>query len=97
MVGAYPPNGDGGHAMTCLDQTPLANGLPLKGEQKMLDTWLRANRPDKFDGLACPSGGLAGDQPKPDDASTPDPMTVACFSALAKRTAEIDPDSPPDG
>lgn len=59
--------------------------------------WLLANRPDKFDGLASPSAGLAGDQSKPDAASTPDPMTVACFSALAKRAAELDPDPPPDG
>jgi transcriptional regulator with XRE-family HTH domain len=59
--------------------------------------WLLANRPDKFDGLAAASGCLAGDRSKPDDASTPDPMTAACFPALAKRGAELDPDPPPDG
>lgn len=58
---------------------------------------LRANRPDKFDGLAAASDGLVGEQSKLDDASTPDPMTVACFSAPAKRTAELKPDPPPDG
>jgi len=58
---------------------------------------LIANRPDKFDGLADPSGCLPGDRSKPDDTGNPDPMTVACFTALAKRAAELDPDSPPDG
>jgi len=58
---------------------------------------LRANGPDKFDGLASPSGGLAGDGAKLDAASASDPMTAASFSATAKRTAELEPDPPPDG
>lgn len=56
-----------------------------------------ANRPDKFDGPAAASDGLADDRSKPDDTGNLDPMTAACISALAKRAAELDPDSPPDG
>jgi len=58
---------------------------------------LIANRPNKFDGPTDPSGGLAGDGCKPEVTSDPDPITVACFSALAKRAAELEPDPPPDG
>lgn len=73
--------------MTCLAQTPLANGLSLMGRLTMLDAWLLANRPDKFDGLASPAA-LAGDQSEPDAASAPDPMTAACFSALPPPAVE---------